>query len=105
MRFEDSMKARLEARLAELGDRLHGIERELDQPMDPGFSDRATDREGDETLEALGAAGLAEARAIRAALDRIAAGAYGACARCGEAIPRPRLEAAPQAALCIRCAG
>ncbi len=99
------MKARLEARLAELGRRLEEVERELDQPMAPRFEDRATEREDDETLEALGEAGLRESRAIHAALGRIADGTYGACVQCGADIAEARLEAVPHAALCIRCAG
>jgi RNA polymerase-binding transcription factor DksA len=45
-----------------------------------------------------------ELRATRAALGRIAAGSYGACAVCGRPIPSGRLEARPTAALCIDCA-
>lgn len=37
------------------------------------------------------------------ALRRVASGTYGACARCGRAIPEERLEATPWAALCIDC--
>ncbi|MFN3262708.1 MAG: TraR/DksA family transcriptional regulator [Pikeienuella sp.] len=104
MSLATKMKPRLEARLAELGHRLEEVERELDQPMDPGFADRATEREGDEALEALGEAGLREARAIRAALGRIETGNYGICAACGEEIAVARLEAVPHAPLCAACA-
>lgn len=104
MAFDKKMKARLEARLVELGHRLEDVEHELDRPMDPDFADRATDREGDETLEALGEAGLHEAQAIRAALARIAKGLYGECVNCGADIPHARLEAVPHAALCVKCA-
>jgi DnaK suppressor protein len=38
------------------------------------------------------------------ALDRLAAGTYGICARCGEPIGAERLAARPDAATCIRCA-
>src|SRR3954464_12370626 len=41
--------------------------------------------------------------AIDAALARLDAGTYGACARCHGAIPAGRLEALPWAALCIDC--
>jgi DnaK suppressor protein len=41
---------------------------------------------------------------IRNALDRMARGEFGACVKCGEAIPEPRLEADPAAHLCVRCA-
>lgn len=39
----------------------------------------------------------------RAALDRVRAGTYGTCERCGHAIGRARLEAVPHARRCIRC--
>ncbi len=37
------------------------------------------------------------------ALQRIEAGTYGVCERCGQAIPAERLEAFPTAALCVPC--
>ncbi|NKZ04743.1 conjugal transfer protein TraR [Actinomadura latina] len=40
---------------------------------------------------------------VAAALERLAAGAYGRCADCGEAVPEGRLEARPDAARCITC--
>jgi len=40
---------------------------------------------------------------VDAALRRIAEDEYGDCAACGEAIDPRRLEAQPEAALCIRC--
>ena len=46
---------------------------------------------------------LGEIRAIDAALERIAAGHYGACAECGEQIPQERLHASPTAERCFRC--
>jgi len=42
-------------------------------------------------------------RNIRAALRRIAEGAFGICAHCETEISRKRLEALPWAPLCIRC--
>ena len=40
---------------------------------------------------------------VDAALDRIEAGTFGVCARCGEAIAPERLEALPWAPRCIEC--
>jgi DnaK suppressor protein len=40
---------------------------------------------------------------VDAALERLDAGAYGACLRCGAPIPPERLEALPWAAHCIAC--
>lgn len=42
-------------------------------------------------------------RAIDDALDRIAQGSYGNCMLCGKPISAARLEAVPQARLCIDC--
>jgi RNA polymerase-binding transcription factor DksA len=97
-------KARLEGRLRELKDRLAGIETSLDEPLSPDFGERATEREGDEVLESLGAAGLAEIRMIEAALDRIAEGEFGYCVNCGEPIAKARLDIVPHAARCRKCA-
>jgi DnaK suppressor protein len=40
---------------------------------------------------------------IDAALARIEAGTYGACASCGTAIPEERLELRPFSATCVAC--
>lgn len=56
------------------------------------------------------AAGLALQRnqqrlleAVERALERIEAGTYGVCERCGEAIDLARLKALPYAIYCIDC--
>lgn len=41
---------------------------------------------------------------IDAALERIEAGEYGYCAKCGEPIGEARLEADPTTPLCVACA-
>ena len=43
-------------------------------------------------------------KAVDAALDRVANGTYGICARCGRPIGADRLRARPTAELCIACA-
>lgn len=40
---------------------------------------------------------------LTAAQDRLAAGTYGLCERCGEAIPADRLRARPEARFCVTC--
>jgi len=94
----------LKRRLAELTGRIESVEEALDQPADPDFEENAVEREGDEVLEGLGAASLAEIRQIRAALDRLAKGEYGVCVACGEPISDERLAAIPHAARCRNCA-
>ena len=46
----------------------------------------------------------AELRAVDAADERLAAGTYGTCERCGEQIAAQRLDALPAVTTCIRCA-
>jgi len=44
-----------------------------------------------------------EATQARDAMERRAEGRYGICEECGQEIPKERLEARPQATLCIDC--
>lgn len=92
------------ARLAELDERLHGIETELDLERSRDWDDAAIERESDEVLENLGHAGQDEIRRIRAALHRIRTGEYGHCARCGNEISARRLDVVPDSPLCRDCA-
>jgi RNA polymerase-binding transcription factor DksA len=75
-----------------------------------GSDDDEHDPEG-ETLsaqwsqaEGLRAGALVELADVDRALDRVAAGTYGTCARCGRPIGADRLAARPTAELCIACA-
>lgn len=94
----------LKERLAELNARLQGIEEELDSHQSRDWEELAVEREEDEVLEGIGVSGLAEIEAIRAALDRIAAGEYGYCVRCGEEISSERLDVVPATPFCRNCA-
>ncbi|WP_270729568.1 TraR/DksA family transcriptional regulator [Shimia sp. Alg240-R146] len=97
-------KKALLARLAELDERLHSIEAELDAPHTNDIEDRAVEVEDDDVLEGLGHQGEAEIGRILAALKRIRAGEYGDCASCGEAIASARLDLVPEATMCVACA-
>lgn len=94
----------LNARLAQLSERIDRLEEDLRQPLDPDFAEQATDMEAAEANEALEGAGRAEIAQIRAALERIENGSYGICVSCGDAIAPGRLEALPFAQQCIDCA-
>jgi DnaK suppressor protein len=100
----EARKRQLEARMHELKSRLHRIESELDQPVSDNFAEQAVERESEEVLEDLGAAGLQEIRMIEAALDRIDKGTYGICAVCGDPISEERLDVVPHAPMCRDCA-
>lgn len=93
----------LRRRKALVGD-MADIEHALDAPMPTDWEDRSSERQGDEVLEALGHADMAELKRIDAALDRIRQGTYGQCMKCGEAISPDRLAVVPDAALCRFCA-
>jgi RNA polymerase-binding transcription factor DksA len=44
-----------------------------------------------------------EQEQIREAIDRARAGQHGICADCGNQIPKARMQARPEATLCIEC--
>ena len=97
-------KRRLEAQLAELEDRLSRIERDLAEPADPDSSERAVQMEDDQSLEGQAAVVSNDIASVRRALERIEEGTYGECAKCGKEIAEGRLQARPEASLCIDCA-
>jgi RNA polymerase-binding transcription factor DksA len=78
-----------------------GDRRRQSAPLEKDFEEQTTQRENDETLDAHG---RQEIEAIEAALERIAAGTFGSCVGCGEAIPTTRLRAQPAAINCLACA-
>lgn len=103
----DRLRARLEARDLELKTRL---DRRSDQTsaVEP---DRAIGRltrldavQAGHMSEELRRQAGAERSRIGVALRRIADGSYGTCPKCEEDIPLPRLEARPDAVLCLNCA-
>lgn len=100
----NSIRLKLESRLAGLMTEAKEIDAELSEPHSRDWEERATESEGDEVLEGLGNAAMLEARRIKAALMRIEEGHYGTCSSCSEPVGEKRLEAVPDAALCIKCA-
>ena len=100
----DTQKQILLARRAEITQHLTEVEDQLDDTPPADWEDRASERQGDEVLEALGNAELSELKQIDAALARIDAGTYGECAKCGDPISDERLELLPATPLCKTCA-
>ncbi|WP_022683150.1 TraR/DksA family transcriptional regulator [Sphingobium bisphenolivorans] len=99
-----SAKARLEAQLSELEHRQRNIAADLAEPLDPDSSEQAVEKEDDAALEAQATLIAQEIGSVHRALSRIEKGTYGECVRCGADIAQQRLEARPEAALCIECA-
>ena len=97
-------KARLEAQLAELEERQARIADDLAEPLNADSGEQAVEMEDDASLEGQGALVTKEIASVKRALGRIEDGIYGECVRCGEEISEARLEARPEAALCIDCA-
>jgi RNA polymerase-binding protein DksA len=99
-----AFKARLDAQLEELEARQSRIAEDLAEPLNPDSSEQAVEMEDDASLEGQGALIAKEIASVKRALARIEDGTYGECVRCGEDIAPARLEARPEAALCIDCA-
>ncbi|GAA0241546.1 TraR/DksA family transcriptional regulator [Cryptosporangium japonicum] len=59
---------------------------------------------GDPVIAGRAAELLRTVEEIDAALERVEAGTYGRCVRCGAAIAGERLEVRPHAAACVSCA-
>jgi len=103
----EQVKLRLQRRREELTVRLAAVKSELAreaEPLSADFAEQAGQRENDDVLNALRATTESELRELDAALERLRAGRYGECRRCGEPIEPRRLEAVPYADCCSQCA-
>lgn len=101
------IRSRLLARRAELRQQLSSLtadQRRVPEPLSADFEEQATQRENDEVLDALQEGAQAELRAIEQAIDRLEAGTYGRCTRCGGTIEAKRLQALPHTSRCSQCA-
>ncbi len=102
----DTEQARtvLEAQLKDIEERLARIESDLGEPLLADSNDRAIQMEDDESLEGQAAVLSRDLASTQRALLRLEQGTYGECVQCGADISEGRLEARPEAALCIACA-
>jgi DnaK suppressor protein len=99
--LEDQRRFRLD-QLAQLDAQDGDVRTELaGRYHDP--LDASADRARTEVSEVLAAAAQQALHDIEAALARLDAGTYGSCERCATTIPPERLEAVPQARLCMSC--
>ncbi len=102
-----TIRQRLEARLAQLEQRLDRIERNrrrVGNTLERDWQEQAAVRQNDEVLDGLHEEESIQIVAIHAALKRIDEGTYGTCVACDEPIAAKRLEALPYTTLCIECA-
>lgn len=98
------VQKRLAKLLVELEGRAKRVHADLSEPLSADFSDQATQTEDDEAQEAEDTVLALAIGMVKAALVRIDSGEYGYCTRCGGEIQKARLDAIPEAALCIDCA-
>jgi len=110
---EEGPRERLATERAAAADRLAGLERQFrelvesarqsnaDDEHDPEGATIAFERQHVVALVSLARERLGE---IDSGLDRLAAGRYGSCERCGQPIGAERLAARPAARTCIACA-
>ncbi len=102
----DARQQKLLALQADVQNRMSRIERHMrheDGPVSPDFADQASETSNDETIAALRAQLGDELAEISLALQRIEAGKYGLCVRCGERIEVARLDALPFVQHCVDC--
>jgi DnaK suppressor protein len=102
------VERRLRALQADLRDRTA----ELSRPPERGSGVQFGKRIGDGTTEAVSRltdVGVVESlvateQRVTRALEKIEEHTYGICDDCGKAIPRGRLQAAPESTKCVGCA-
>ena len=99
----EAERASLRKQLSDLGVRENSTTLSGDLDLGDSFSDQG--HATAERAEVLGLAdGLFKTMAdVDAALERIDAGTYGTCERCGEEIGDARLEARPWSRYCVAC--
>jgi DnaK suppressor protein len=103
-RQREIVRERLEAELAETMAELERLEKKLQVEVEYGLG------EGDpiiyerEMNMALRRRARRKVKSMQDALSRFEEGTYGICERCDGEIAAQRLEALPQARLCIQCA-
>jgi len=100
MKSLEIRRQELLARKAQLAQRMTQISDEFETHEAKDWAEMATEREGDEVLQDLGAAARNELRMIEAALARIDDGEYGYCVTCGAQIAEERLDVIPATPFC-----
>ena len=100
----DKRAAALEEKLADVEVRLAGVTKDITKTLSADFAEQATERENDDVLEEIAREAQVSIQQVKAALQRIADGSYGSCAKCGEDISPGRLDAIPETTLCVSCA-
>jgi RNA polymerase-binding transcription factor DksA len=102
----ETAKQFLTSRCQDLAERLSSVESSRQRffaTAAPDPEERARKRENDPVLDRLAEVTRQELRQVYRALQRIDAGYYGVCERCGKAIGAARLQIVPEATRCSAC--
>ena len=95
----EALRDELDALLASTAERARPVD--LDQPI--GRVSRVDALQQQSMLAANRASASQRRQRVQAALRRITQDEYGECIRCGEPIDPRRLDAQPEAPLCVAC--
>lgn len=100
-------RTRLEQEREQLRDRLERLQAQADDEAwtqaKPDEADQGAAAVERERLRSLAGQARQALDGVEAALRRIVDGTYGKCQACGGAIPAERLDARPEADLCLDC--
>lgn len=99
---KDALLKRRTFLLKNLGRLTSTVSEVSDKPVGDRADDASIDLEVDSSYK-IAEHEAEELRMIDTALEKIAAGTYGVCEECKNAIERPRLKALPYAVLCLKC--
>src|SRR5262245_55185202 len=100
--YETKLQAQRRSLLG-MVERTEDYGREADSEISQDPADKASSSYTKELLFSQSTNERITLKQIDEALDRIAEGAYGECANCGQDIQTKRLEALPWARYCIKC--
>lgn len=99
----DNLQATLLSLDKELTDRLEKLQLDITQSHSADSEEQAIERENDEVIAQLVDSTNRELGQVKHALNRIEAGTYGLCEKCGGDIGMDRLQALPYTTRCINC--
>ncbi len=101
-----NIEQRLQERRHELRQRLERVEVDRSHrhaPLSADFAEQANEAGNDDVLTAIGGSAGDELARIDHALQRLHAGLYGRCEKCGDPIDLQRLKILPAAVTCRAC--
>jgi DnaK suppressor protein len=99
-----ALRARLQGDTAQMEDNALNKDHSKTTSMPNSMAELGSDNFDQEFTLSLMASENNALDQIETAIERIEDGDYGLCSKCGDKIPKSRLNAIPYAAQCVRCA-